>query len=91
MVIEKKAIPELFEKVLSDEKTFDVRLDSFKCKPGDILVLKEWDPKKEKYTGRKLKRKVTFVLKSKDLEKFWSKEKVSKYGFQIIAFKTQPK
>ncbi len=87
MVIEKKAIPELFEKVLSGEKTFDARLDRFKCKPGDVLCLREWDPKKQEYTGRDIKKKVTFVLKSKDLEKFWSKEEVEKYGFQIIAFK----
>jgi hypothetical protein len=87
MVIEKKAIPELFEKVWTGEKTFDARLDRFKCKPEDILLLREWDPKKEKYTGRELKKRVTFVLKSKDLEKFWSKEEVKKYGFQIIAFK----
>lgn len=87
MRIEKKTIPSLFEKVLSGEKTFDARLDRFKCKPGDILVLREWDPKKEKYTGRKLEKKVTFVLRSKDLKKFWSEEEVEKYGFQIIAFK----
>ncbi len=87
MVIEKKAIPKLFEKVLSGEKTFDARLDRFRCKPGDVLWLREWDPKKKEYTGREVKKKVTFVLKSKDLEKFWSKEEVAKYGFQIIAFK----
>lgn len=86
-VIEKKAIPELFDKVLSGEKTFDARLDRFACKPGDTLILREWDPKKQKNTGRKLEKKVTFVLKSKDLEKFWSKEEVAKYGFQIIAFR----
>lgn len=85
--IEKKTIPELFDKVLSGEKTFDARLASFKCKPGDILVLEEYDPKTKKYTGRKIEKEVTFVLKSKDLEKFWSKEEVAKYGFQIIAFK----
>jgi len=87
MIIEKKAIPSLFQKVWTGEKTFDARLNRFKCKAGDILVLREWDPKKEVYTGRKLEKKVTFVLKSKDLEKFWSKKEVDKYGFQIIAFK----
>ncbi len=87
MIIEKKAVPDLFQKVFTGEKTFDARLDRFICKPGDILWLREWDPKKEKYTGRDLKKKVTFVLKSKDLEKFWSKEEVDKHGFQIIAFK----
>lgn len=87
MIIEKKAVPELFEKVLLGEKTFDARLDRFRCKPGDTLWLREWDPKKKVYTGREIKKEVTFVLKSKDLEKFWSKEEVAKYGFQIIAFK----
>lgn len=85
--IEKKTIPDLFEKVLSGEKTFDARLNRFVCKPGDILVLREWDPKKKQYTGRVLEKKVTFVLKTKHLEKFWSKEEIAKYGFQIIAFK----
>lgn len=87
MRIEKKAIPELFEKVLSGEKTFDARLDRFACKPGDILVLREWNPKKKEYTGRVLEKKVTFVLKTKDLEKFWTKKEIAKFGFQIIAFK----
>jgi hypothetical protein len=87
MIIEKKAVPDLFEKVLSGKKNFDVRLDRFECGPGDILILREWDPEKQEYTGRKLERKVTFVLKSKDLEKFWNKEDVEKYGFQVIAFK----
>lgn len=87
MIIDKKAVPDLFEKVLSGEKNFDVRLDRFECKPGDTLLLREWDPEKQEYTGRKLEKKVTFVLKSKDLEKFWSKEDVEKHGFQVIAFK----
>ena len=85
--VEKKAIPELFQKVLTGEKTFDARLNRFRCKPGDILVLREWDPKKKVYTGREIEKKVTFILKSKHLEKFWSKQDVKKYGFQIIAFK----
>ena len=87
MIIEKKTWPDLFNKVLSGEKTFDARLADFKCEIGDILILREWDPKKEVYTGRKLEKKVTFVLKSRDLEKFWSKKEVDKYGLQIIAFK----
>ena len=68
--IEKKAWPELFEKVRTGEKTFDLRLDDFRCKVGDILILREWNPKEKKYTGRVLERKVTFVLKSKDVLKF---------------------
>jgi hypothetical protein len=83
----KKAWPELFEKALSGQKNFDVRLNDFKCKAGDILILREWDPKSKKYTGRVIKKKVSFILKTKDLEKFWEKSEIKKYGFQIIGFK----
>ena len=86
MKIEKKAWPELFEKVLSGDKTFDVRLADSKIKIGDLLVLKEWDPKTKSYTGREIEKKVTFALQSKDLKKFWTKEEIEKHGFQIIAF-----
>ena len=85
--IEKKAWSELFEKVRTGEKTFDLRLDDFRCKVGDILILRESNPKEKKYTGRVLERKVTFVLKSKDVLKFWSEEEIAKHGFQVIAFK----
>ena len=50
-------------------------------------MLREWDPKIKKYTGRVLEKKVTFVLKSKDVLKFWSEEEIAKHGFQVIAFK----
>jgi len=86
MRIEKKVWPEYFQKILDGDKTFELRLADFECKPGDILVLKEWDPKTKKYTGRVLEKKVTYVIKTKDI-KFWSEEDVEKYGFQIIAFK----
>ncbi len=85
-IIEKKAWPELFEKVKNREKNFDVRLSDFKCKTGDIIILREWSPKTNNYTGRVVKRKVKFVLKTKDLDKFWSKSDIKKYGFQVIGF-----
>ena len=86
-VIEKKTLPEYFEKVKNGEKTFEVRLADFKCSHGDVLVLKEWDPKIKKYTGRVVKKKIGFVIKTKDLEKFWNKSEIKKYGFQVIGFK----
>jgi ribosomal protein S17 len=84
--IEKKTWPGAFEKIVSGEKTFDARIDNFDIKKGDLLVLKEWDPKTKKYTGRTLEKKVTFVLKTKT-SKFWEKEDLKKYGLQIISFK----
>jgi ribosomal protein S17 len=84
---EKKTWPELFKKVLSGEKSFDIRLADWKCRPGDVLVLREWDPKTKKYTGRVVEKKVSFVLKTKDIEKFWKKSEINKYGFQVIGLK----
>lgn len=86
MKIEKKVWPEYFRKIKSGDKTFELRLADWKCKVGDILVLKEWDPKTQKYTGREISKKVTYVIKTRD-QKFWSKEEINKYGFQIIALK----
>ena len=86
MRIEKKTRPEFFEQVVKGEKTFDLRLADWKCSPGDILVLKEWDSKANKYTGRVLEKKVTYVLRTKDLN-FWTKDEIDKHGFQVIAFK----
>ena len=86
MPIEKKSWPEGFRKILNGEKTFDIRIADFECKPGDILVLKEWDPKTKQYTGRKLEKKITFVSKVNEL-KFWEKEDIDKHGLQVIGFK----
>lgn len=84
--IEKKTWPEIFEAVRDGRKTFDLRLADWECKDGDILVLREWDPKTKKYTGRILEKKVNFVLKTKDI-KFFPEEEIEKYGFQVIGFK----
>lgn len=86
MKIEKKVWPEYFRKIKSGNKTFELRLADWKCKIGDVLVLKEWDPKTKEYTGREIEKKVIYVIKTKD-QKFWNKEGVEKYGFQIISFK----
>ncbi|HAM37606.1 MAG: hypothetical protein UR96_C0023G0013 [candidate division WS6 bacterium GW2011_GWC1_36_11] len=84
--IEKKTIPELFEKVLNGEKNFDLRIAEFGCEVGDILVLREWDPEMNEYTGRQLEKTVTFVMKTKDL-KFWSQEDIDELGFMVMSFK----
>lgn len=86
MQIQKKVWPEFFERILDGSKKFELRLNDFKCVPGDILVLKEWSPKTKKYTGREVKREVGYVAKTKGL-KFWPKADIEKYGFQIISFK----
>lgn len=82
--IEKKTWPEMFQLVIDGKKKFDARIADFEIKEGDTLVLLEWNPKTKKYTGRKLEKKVTYVLKTKEVN-FWSKEEVKKHGIQIIS------
>ena len=86
MRIEKKVWPEYFQKILEGKKNYELRLDDFECKEGDILVLKEWDPKTKEYTGRVLEKEVTYVGKTKNMQ-FWPKQDIEKYGFQVISFK----
>ncbi len=86
MKIEKKIWPEFFKEVKSGKKNFELRLADWRCKLGDVLVLKEWDPKKKEFTGRKIEKKVTYVFKTKG-QKFFNKKEVEKFGFQIIGFK----
>lgn len=86
MRIEKKIWPKFFDKILSGEKKFELRLADWECNPGDILVLREWDPEKKDYTGRVLEKEVSYVLKTKDV-KFFTPEEIEKYGWQIISFK----
>lgn len=86
MGIEKKVWPEYFQKIIDGGKTYELRLADFECNPGDVLILREWDPKTQQYTGRFMEKLVTYVGKTKG-QTFWSEEDVEKYGFQIIAFK----
>lgn len=59
--IEKKVLPEYYEGIRTHKKMFELRKDEDGIKPGDILVLREWDG--EKYTGGMTRREVTAVLK----------------------------
>lgn len=86
MRIEKKAWPEWFQKIVDGVKTYDLRIADFEIKPGDILVLREWDPKKKAYTGRVLEKVVTYVGKTKGSPAY-KQEDIDTFGFQVIAFK----
>ncbi len=83
--IEKKVWPKYFKAIVSGKKNYELRLADWKCKEGDILVLKEWDPKLKQYTGRQIEKKVAYVARFKLDELFWPKEEIEKYGIQIIS------
>lgn len=87
MEIRKKCWPDFFKEVEAGDKTFEYRLADWEAKEGDTLVLEEWDPKTKNYTGRKIEKKIGFVLNLKELPNFHNKEEIDKYGFMIISLK----
>lgn len=85
MEIRKKIWPEYFDDILSGKKKFELRLNDFKVEEGDTMILEEWNPKTESYTGRKTEKKVICVNKFKIDKLFWPKEEIEKKGIQIIS------
>jgi ASC-1-like (ASCH) protein len=84
-VIKKKIWPSYFKLIESGKKKFELRLADFIVKEGDILVLEEWDPVAKKPTGRKITKKVDYVLKF-DLDDFGQGKEIMKDGLYIIQF-----
>ena len=79
MEIKKKCWPKFFQEVLENKKKFEVRLADFDVKEGDTLVLEEYDPKTKKYTGRSIKKRVTFVTKF-NIADVCSPEQIKQFG-----------
>ena len=85
MEIEKKVWPEYFQAILEGKKKYELRLADWTCQEGDILNLKEWDPQTKDYTGRQLKKTITYVGIFKIDQLFWSKEEIEEHGFMILS------
>lgn len=58
---ELKTLPKYFRAVLENKKTFEVRKNDRDFKVGDILILKEWTPRKG-YSGNEISKKITYIL-----------------------------
>ncbi|WP_110925911.1 DUF3850 domain-containing protein [Bacillus massiliglaciei] len=56
-----KVYPAYFKALSSREKTFEIRENSHDFKVGDWLILQEFIPEKEEYTGAELVRKITYI------------------------------
>ena len=79
-----KTWPEYWAAIESGAKTFEVRRDDDRSfQTGDILSLREWSPLHERFTGREVKRWVTYVLR--DAEKFGVRE-----GFVVLGLTSVP-
>lgn len=87
--VEKKVWPEYFRAIFDGKKTFELRINDFEIEEGDVLILREWNPKTKDYTGRKLEKTVGYVGKWKisELTKFWSMEEIVEKGIQVISLK----
>lgn len=82
--IRKKAYRPYFDEVLNGNKTFDVRVADFDCQPGDVLILEEIDNETRKPTGREIRKRVGYVLRTKDVT-FYDPNDIDKYGYQVIS------
>lgn len=85
MKIKKKVQSKYFKDILDGKKRFEVRLADFKCKPGDDIVLLE--QKDKTLTGRKIECELLYKLNTKEVEKFYKKEDIEKYGLLILAIR----
>jgi hypothetical protein len=83
MEIKKKVWPEYFQQILNKTRKIELRLADFDIKEGDTLVLEEYDPETNTYTGRKVIKKPKSIIKFNPL-RMHSPEEIKKYGFYII-------
>ena len=60
---ELKTWPVPFAAVKGGQKTCEVRKNDRRYHVGDVLILSEWDPETEKYSGRQLEVEVTYIVK----------------------------
>lgn len=60
----KKTLPQYFQAVWNGDKNFELRKDEDNIQVGDELVLEEWNPKTKLFTGRLMKKTVTYVLRN---------------------------
>jgi len=76
-----KCWPEYFKALDSGEKTFELRKDDRPFTVGDKIILQEYEPKSEKYTGEELTFTISYILR--DASKFGLKPGYCILGLQI--------
>ncbi len=58
-----KIWPMFFKPVIDGCKKFEYRRDDRNFQIGNALILHEWDPMTEKYTGRAVRVMITYILR----------------------------
>ena len=88
MEVIKKSWPEFFSKHKSGKCCAEVRLADFDLRPRDAILLKEYNPKTKKFTGREVRKKCKVVLKFNPL-KHYSMAQLKKHGLYVIEFEKE--
>ena len=55
---------EYFPAVLEERKPFEWRKNDRNYQVGDMLILEEWNPETEKYTGNSIRTFITYVAEN---------------------------
>lgn len=62
MIHDLKTWPGVFHEVASGAKTFEIRYNDRNFQVGDLLLLREFDPEIEDYSGYTMTVRVTYIL-----------------------------
>ena len=84
MVHELKTWTNYFQLVASGKKKFELRKNDRGFLAGHELLLREYDKDTQTYTGRTLRRKISYVLQSDEGEKFGLKPGFCIMGLEEI-------
>ena len=52
-----------FQAIVDGDKTFEARLNDRDYRLGDYLLLQEWYPSTQEYSGRGVVKRVTYILR----------------------------
>lgn len=70
MVRKLKILPEFFEAVCTGKKSFEIRKNDRNFQVGDKLLLQEFIPETQEYTGRVVERRITYITDFEQKENY---------------------
>jgi hypothetical protein len=83
-IIKKKIHPQYFDAIVSGKKKYEFRVADFEIKEGDTLLLQEWNPVTKSYSGREIKKRVTYIGKF-TLNSFGQRKEIEENGFYVLS------
>jgi len=90
MVIARKSWPRFFERIKDGTKTIDVRIADLPMRKQFPMVLEEWDPKRNEYTGRRL-RVTAKVIALADILSFYTLRELMTHQLVVLEYSAPKK